>query len=220
MPPAGSPTGRQRPRVPPTRLGRTISTGRFPRYVWGLPVLILVVTLLAACGGQEPSPTPGALERGIAAMEVTSPAFKDGGTVPVKYSCEGEDVSPPIAIGPKPPQTRSLALLMDDPDAPGGTFVHWIAFDLDGDRHELKEGLGGEEERAAEGKHGVNGFGRLGYGGPCPPAGLAHTYRFMVYALDRKLDLEAGATVNEVLAAMRGNVLGLGQLEGSFGRGD
>ena len=151
-------------------------------------------------------------------MEVTSAAFQDGASIPLKHSCEGADISPPISIGTPPPQTRSLALIMDDPDAPGGTFVHWVALNFESGRHELKEGLGKEGDKVAEGLHGVNGFGKLGYGGPCPPAGPAHTYRIMVYALDRELHLGPGATVTELLTAMRGNVLGLGQLEGTFAR--
>jgi Raf kinase inhibitor-like YbhB/YbcL family protein len=105
---------------------------------------------------------------------------------------------------------------MDDPDAPGGTFVHWIAFNFDSDRSELDQGLGEEGEKIAEGFHGVNGFGRQAYGGPCPPSGRAHTYRITVYALDRKLELEAGSTVTALASAMRGNVLGLGLLEGTY----
>ena len=107
---------------------------------------------------------------------------------------------------------------MDDPDAPTGAFVHWLAFNLDPKRHELEEGLGKEGDEVEEGRHGVNGFGRNAYGGPCPPSGETHTYRFMVYALDRELDLEAGATVTELLTAMRGQVLGLGILEGTYAR--
>lgn len=202
------PTGLSQPRLSKARL----TTGL---RLW-LQTVLALAALLAACGGSES--TPGVLERGIAAMEVTSPAFQDGASIPLKHSCEGADISPPINMGTPPPQTRSLALIMDDPDAPGGTFVHWVALNFDSGRHELEEGLGKEGDKVAEGLHGVNGFGKVGYGGPCPPAGPAHTYRIMVYALDRELQLGAGATVTELLTAMRGNVLGLGQLEGTFAR--
>ena len=183
-----------------------------------LLLLLAATALFIACGSDPTTPTPGPLERGIAAMEVTSPAFHDGEAIPTEYTCEGEDISPPINVGAVPPQTRSLALIMDDPDATSGTFVHWLAFNLDPGRHELKEGLGREGNEIDEGRHGVNGFGRHAYGGPCPPPGETHTYRFMLYALDRALDLEAGATVTELLTAMRGQVLGLGILEGTYAR--
>ena len=204
------PSGLSHPRLSKARLPTGLRR-------WLLTALALA-TLLAACGGSEASPTPGVLERGIAAMEVTSAAFQHGASIPLKHSCDGADISPPISVGTPPPQTRSLALIMDDPDAPGGTFVHWVALNFESGRHELKEGLGKEGDKVAEGLHGVNGFGKLGYGGPCPPAGPAHTYRIMVYALDRELHLGPGATVTELLTAMRGNVLGLGQLEGTFAR--
>ena len=204
------PSGLSHPRLSKARLPTGLRR-------WLLTALALA-TLLAACGGSEASPTPGVLERGIAAMEVTSAAFQHGASIPLKHSCDGADISPPISVGTPPPQTRSLALIMDDPDAPGGTFVHWVALNFESGRHELKEGLGKEGDKVAEGLHGVNGFGKLGYGGPCPPAGPAHTYRIMVYALDRELHLGAGATVTELLTAMRGNVLGFGQLEGTFAR--
>ena len=187
---------------------------------WLLLFFVSVTALLIACDGDAPSPTPDPLERGIAAMQVTSPAFTDGQPIPTQYTCEGEDVSPPIQVEAVPPQTRSLALIMDDPDAPNGPFVHWLAFNFEPGRLELKEGLGKEGDDVAEGRHGLNDFGIHGYGGPCPPAGPAHTYRFMLHALDRELDLEAGATVTDLLTAMRGNVLGLGILEGTFSRGE
>ena len=204
------PSGLSHPRLSKARLPTGLRR-------WLLTALALAA-LLVACGGSEASLTPGVLERGIAAMEVTSAAFQHGASIPLKHSCDGADISPPLSVGTPPPQTRSLALIMDDPDAPGGTFVHWVALNFESGRHELKEGLGKEGDKVAEGLHGVNGFGKLGYGGPCPPAGPAHTYRIMVYALDRELHLGAGATVTELLTAMRGNVLGFGQLEGTFAR--
>ena len=187
---------------------------------WLLPALPLAIGLLAACGGAEPSPTPSALERGVAVLEVTSPAFQHGGPIPIEHTCDGANVSPPLELGPPPPGARSLALIMDDPDATGGVFSHWLAFNLQPGRSELEEGLGAAGEEVAEGLHGVNDFGRLGYDGPCPPPGPAHTYRVLVFALDRMLAPEAGASAIDLLTAMRGNVLALGQLEGVFGRGE
>ena len=187
---------------------------------WLLLMFTIATALVLACGNSPPSPTPDPLERGIASMQVTSPAFTNGQSIPSKYTCEGDNISPPIQVEGVPPQTRSLALIMDDPDAPNGPFVHWLAFNFEPGRRELKEGLGKQGDDVAEGRHGLNGFGTRAYGGPCPPAGPAHTYRFMLHALDRGLDLEAGATVTDLLTAMRGNVLGLGILEGTFARGE
>ena len=200
----------------PTRHSDTIGASGISRRL--LLLFAAVTAVVIACRGDTPSPTPGPLDRGIAAMEITSPAFEHGNSIPTKYTCDGEDVSPPIKLGTPPTQTRSLALIMDDPNAPGGIFAHWLAFNFDSDRNELEEGLAKASGKVEEGLHGVNDFGRQGYRGPCPPTGPAHTYRFMVYALDRKLELEADTTLTVLVAAMRGNVLGYGILEGTFVR--
>ena len=179
-----------------------------------VPLVILAAVLVGACNGSDPAPTPGPLDRGIAAMTVTSPAYDDGQPIPSKHTCQGKGISPPLELSGVPPQTRSLALIMDDPQNPSGPLVHWLAFSLDPGRRDLNEGLGKEGYRLAEGRHGVNDFGNHAYHGPCPPFGETRTYRIMAYALDRELHLKTGATVTDLLAAMRGNVLGLGTLEG------
>ena len=152
-------------------------------------------------------------------LGISTSAWQDGDTIPAKYSCDGSDVSPPLALENVPPDTRSLALIMNDPDAPSGNFVHWVIFNLDPGRRDISEGLGQSgAEAASEGLHGLNDFRRLGYGGPCPPQGPAHTYVLTVYALDRMLDLPSGATADELLEAMKGNILASAELRGVFGR--
>lgn len=145
-------------------------------------------------------------------IQLSSSAFKDGETIPKKYSCDGENLSPPLSWGELPQGTRSLALIMDDPDAPVGTFVHWVLFDLPADLSGFPEG------GPAGGTDGTNSTRKGGYTGPCPPRGSIHRYYFKLYALDQLLSLETGATKAEVEQTMRDHVLGQGQLMGRFGR--
>jgi len=151
---------------------------------------------------------------------LTSSAFNDRSAIPAKHTCDGADVSPPLAIIDAPPGARSLCLICDDPDAPGGTFVHWVLYDMDPAIHRLPEGvpafeLLGELGHARQGK---NDFHRVGYGGPCPPPGKPHRYVFTVYALDTALGLKGGPTRAEVAGAMQGHVLAQAALTGMYGR--
>lgn len=150
-------------------------------------------------------------------MEITSAAFQDGGLIPQKYTCDGEDVSPPLAWTDPPRETQSIALIADDPDAPRGTWVHWVIYDLPPDARGLSEGVPPAETLPNGAKQGRNDFGKIGYGGPCPPRGT-HRYFFKLYALDRKLGLPAGKTKQELLEAMRGHVLTEAQLMGRYAR--
>jgi Raf kinase inhibitor-like YbhB/YbcL family protein len=156
------------------------------------------------------------------AIEVKSSAFEAGQPIPRKYSCEGEDVSPPLSWSGLPKGTTSLALIMDDPDAPPGTWVHWVLFDLRGDLLGLEEGGPKNESLengAVQGRSwGVDEFERNRYSGPCPPPGKPHHYHFKLYALDRKLGLKPDATKFDVLKAMKGHVLGQGELIGTYQR--
>jgi Raf kinase inhibitor-like YbhB/YbcL family protein len=171
-------------------------------------VLGLLTGLAAGCGGDRPSiPTPEA----TMTITLSSKAFRDGGDIPRRYTCDGDNVSPSLAFGSVPAGTVELALLVTDPDAPGGTFVHWVAWGIDPARPELAEG------QAPPGA-GVNGFGRRGYGGPCPPRGPAHRYVFTGYALSRHLDLAAGASAQELTRAVQGGVLAQGRLTGRYAR--
>lgn len=150
-------------------------------------------------------------------IKITSTAFEEGGMIPAKYTCDEEDVSPPLAWDSEPEGTKTLALICDDPDAPMGTWVHWVLFNLPSDMNELPENILPERELDSGARQGMNDFGRIGYGGPCPPGGT-HRYYFKLYALDSVLDLEAGAKKPQLLEAMEGHILAEGQLMGKYSR--
>jgi hypothetical protein len=162
---------------------------------------------------------PGKKEGGPAMpLKLTSTAFQADGAIPKKFTCDGPDVSPALAWSDAPAGTQSFALIMDDPDAPVGTWVHWVLYDLPAGAHELAEGLAKQEELPGGARQGRNDFRRIGYGGPCPPSGPAHRYFFKLYALDGKLGLKAGATKADVEKAMKGHILAQGALMGRYGR--
>ena len=147
---------------------------------------------------------------------LTTTAFQPGGDIPRKFTCQGADLSPALAWTDAPAGAQSFALIADDPDAPVGTWVHWVLYDLPATTHRLPEGVAKTAEITGGGTQGVNDFGNLGYGGPCPPAGNAHRYFFKLYALKAQLNLKAGATKNQVEQAMQGQVLGEVQLVGKY----
>ena len=151
-------------------------------------------------------------------MNIQSSAFKEGDTIPKKHTCEGEDVSPQLLWSAPPDGTKSLVLICDDPDAPVGTWVHWVLFGLSPDTKELPEDVPDGEQVPGGAKHGRNDFGNLGYGGPCPPPGPAHRYFFKLYAVDIELPLNAGAAKAEVMQAVEGHILAECQLMGRYGR--
>lgn len=152
------------------------------------------------------------------ALELKSSAFKDGEFIPVRYTCKGEDVSPPLEWSGAPAETKSFALIMDDPDAPFGTWDHWVMYDISKDAVSLTESIPQKDVLPDGSKQGVNGFRRIGYGGPCPPPGSPHRYIFALYALDAALDLKPGLNKKSVLKAMEGHVLGSSKLTGLFRR--
>ena len=153
------------------------------------------------------------------AFILTSAAFKNESTIPGKHTCDGVDVSPPLAWSGTPAGTRSVALIADDPDAPGGTWVHWVLYNLPAEVSELPENIAKVESLDLGGaRQGRTDFRRPGYGGPCPPPGPAHRYFFKLYALDTRLELKAGAQKKDVEAAMEGHVLGSAQLMGTYAR--
>jgi hypothetical protein len=141
-------------------------------------------------------------------MELSSPAFENADLIPKKYTCNGEDVSPPLAIEDIPANTRSLTLIVDDPDAPSGTFVHWVVYDI-APTPNIGEG-------SVPGIQGMNSFKKTAYGGPCPPSGT-HRYFFKLYALDDKLGLGEGESKQEVVKAMEGHIIGSAELVGRYG---
>lgn len=155
---------------------------------------------------------------GIMSMQISSTAFSPGETIPKKFTCDGPDTSPKLTWSAPPEKTQSFALIMDDPDAPVGTWVHWVLFDLPPDTRELAEGVPKQEELPNGARQGRNDFGKIGHGGPCPPPGKPHRYFFKLYALDTKLNLKAGAAKADVERAMKGHILAQAELMGRYGR--
>jgi len=151
-------------------------------------------------------------------LEIKSSAFAAGVTIPKKYTADGPDVSPPLHWGDPPAGTKSLALICDDPDAPVGTWVHWVLWGLPPDTRELPEDVAKTETVLTVAKQGRNDFKKIGYGGPAPPRGPAHRYFFKLYALDTEVDLKPGATKAELEKAMKGHVLAQGELMEKYGR--
>jgi Raf kinase inhibitor-like YbhB/YbcL family protein len=148
---------------------------------------------------------------GTAKINVTSAAFQEGGSIPSRFTCDGSDTSPPLQISGIPPETKSLVLIADDPDAPGGVFTHWLLWNIPPKTTSISQGS------APNGVQGTNDFGKAGYRGPCPPPGT-HRYSFKVFAIDRQLDLRSRAKRSEVEAAMRGHIIAQGELVGRYAR--
>ena len=179
-----------------------------------LPIVLVLLVIAGGC-----------LNRGGVGMddkktlEVGS-VFHDGGEIPRKFTCDGEDINPPIFVGNISPEAKSLVIIVDDPDAPAGTFTHWIAWNIP-PRGEIPEAVPPEKvvENPVYMVQGVNDFGRIGYGGPCPPRGHGvHHYHFKVYALDTLLDLDPGASRKELEKAMEGHVIQWGEVVGLYER--
>jgi Raf kinase inhibitor-like YbhB/YbcL family protein len=167
----------------------------------------------------QPFPAAAQSKQRLIRLEVSSPAFREGEMIPKRYTCQGKDISPPLKIAPLAKESASLVLIMDDPDAPRGTWVHWVLFNLPSDTREIPEAIPTRPLLPNGAVHGANSWGnrRIGYGGPCPPSGT-HRYYFKVYALDTKLKLKSGATIAQVEKAMKGHVMAEGQLMGKYRR--
>ena len=151
------------------------------------------------------------------AITITSSAFAEGAMIPKKFTCDAEDISPDLKWSGVPQGAKRLALICDDPDAPVGTWVHWVLFNIPADVTALPAGLPADATLKNGARHGKNDFRKLGYGGPCPPGGT-HRYYFKLYALDTVLTLESGSTKAQLLAAMKGHILAEGQLMGRYKR--
>lgn len=151
------------------------------------------------------------------AIQLTSEAFSDGTMIPKRFTCDGEDLSPPLSWSDLPTETASLALICDDPDAPVGTWDHWVLFNIPASATGLPVNVPAKATLDDGSVHGNNSWGRLGYGGPCPPGGT-HRYFFKLYALDIALNLKTGATKSQLVKAMEGNILDQGQLMGKYRR--
>jgi hypothetical protein len=145
-------------------------------------------------------------------MEITSQAFPNGGIIPRRFTCDGDNLSPPFQWGGSPSGTKSFALIVDDPDAPSGTFVHWVLFDIPSAFSSLSEGV------QRMGVMGSNSYRKLGYNGPCPPPGPAHRYFFKLYALDRILGLSPGSSKADVEKAIQGHILAQAEWVGRYSR--
>ena len=177
--------------------------------IQGIGFLCIIAAVLYL-SSQSNEPTPQAPMHD--SMLIRSPAWNHEERIPAKYSCSGEDTSPPVAIDAAPRGTQSFVLIMDDPDAPGGTWDHWIVFNIPKDTTRIGEG------DTPPGVSGTNSWGRLGYGGPCPPPGSEHRYLMKVFALDTILDLPEGASKTDIEKAMEGHVLERSTLMGRFSR--
>jgi Raf kinase inhibitor-like YbhB/YbcL family protein len=169
---------------------------------------VVLVGLSAGCAERAPQTTT---PEAAMTMTVSSTAFADGGDIPRRHTCDGENLSPPLSFTGVPSGTQGLALLVEDPDAPRGTFVHWVAWGIDPSKGALAEG------ESPPGT-GTNGFGRRGYGGPCPPKGRAHRYVFTLFAVSTALDLPAGASADALRRAVTGKALAEGRLVGRYAR--
>jgi hypothetical protein len=168
-----------------------------------LIILLITVSLFA-------NPREGKTrERGLS-MKITSPEFENNQLIPRKFTCEGEDISPALIIEDIPPEAKSLALIVDDPDAPMGTWVHWVVFDI--------PVISRIDENTIPARQGINNFGRKDYGGPCPPSGT-HRYFFKIYALDKMLNLGEGISKGALEKAMQGHILAQAQIVGLYKRG-
>lgn len=187
----------------------------------GVLVAAVLVALVAGCGESQPpeGPTgnqadPASPPEGPAELTLTSEAFDDGETIPTRYTCDGEEVSPPLEWSGVPDGASELVLLMTDPDAPSGEFVHWVVGGLDPASGGLEEG-----EVPTDAVEGTNDFDEQGYGAPCPPSeDTAHRYVFRLYATDERVDMEPGASVDEVRGTLEDGALADGQLVGTYAR--
>jgi len=150
------------------------------------------------------------------AFLLTTTAFENGAMIPKKFTCDGPDTSPPLKWTEPPKGTKSFAVIVDDPDAPSGTWVHWVLYDVPAETRELSEGVRKDRQLPNGALQGRNDFGKIGYNGPCPPRGGPHRYFFKLYALDARTNLKAGASKSEVERAMKGHILAQTEIVGRF----
>jgi Raf kinase inhibitor-like YbhB/YbcL family protein len=189
------------------------------RWLFAFTIVLPLALAGAACSSSSPATTPtaGLTPQATAstspAMTLTSTAFTDGASIPVEYTCDGANTSPPLAWTGAPSATRAFALLMEDPDAPSGTFVHWVLYDLTSGSS-LPAAVATDAAIATQGE---NSAGRRGYTGPCPPRGSMHHYRFTLFALDAPTGLLPGAPAAELRSAIEGHTLATATLTGTFG---
>ena len=176
-----------------------------------LPFILMVLALIvpAEIRGQEASSSK---------IELRTSSFTPGGFIPKRYTCSAADVSPALTWTDPPTGTQSFAIIEEDPDAPSGTFVHWLVYDLPAAFRRLPEGLSGNDQVAGGGRQGTNDFSRTGYSGPCPPPGKPHRYFIRLYALDATTNLHPAASRKELDSAMQGHILAQAELMGRYQR--
>ena len=194
----------------------------------GLLIMMLILTFACAGDRRSDDAKSGGQQKAVRedsmAFKITSPAFADGDTIPMKYTCDGDDISPALRWSGAPAGTKSFVLICDDPDAPMRTWVHWVLFNLGpkanslDDNFDSKTSKSSGEEEFGNLIDGINDFRRLGYGGPCPPKGPAHRYFFRLYALDLFLGLKTGASREDVERAIDGHILAKAELVGKYKR--
>jgi Raf kinase inhibitor-like YbhB/YbcL family protein len=183
-------------------------------------VTCLLVLLACACrqgNAGEPASTPDTATE-LPVLAVRSAAFEEGAPIPARFTCEGENLSPPLGWSKPPEGTRSLALICDDPDAPMSTWVHWVLYNLDAATDTLDAGVPTGAALGTGAMQGITDFRTPGYGGPCPPHGRPHRYVFKLYALDTLLELEGTVRKDALVEAMSGHVLAVGRLTGTYQR--
>lgn len=189
-----------------------------------IPLFMLLVLVFAAswtfahsrAGARRPT-TQDTLKQSADTLQLSSGSFEADAAIPAKYTCGGDDVSPALLWNDPPPATKSFALVVDDPDAPNGTVVHWLIYDIPADSHGLQEGVPRDKKLRDGTLQGRNSHGKIGYSGPCPPRGSVHHYFFKLYALDDVTNLRPKASKPELEQAMKGHILGKAQLIGRFG---
>jgi len=179
-----------------------------------IPLLIFSLIFAAYAGESKDEPT----KKEYKEMQIESPAFKDGENIPVKYTCDGKDISPEILWKDILEEVKSLALICDDPDAPLKTWVHWVIYNIPPESEKLNEDIKPVKTLEDGTLQGINNFRNIGYGGPCPPRGAPHHYHFKVYGLDVKLDVKAGITKKELLNKMEGHIIAKGEIVGLYKR--
>lgn len=183
-------------------------------------LLVGAVAMLCSCQGKNREQTAAnGIHKEVHKMEITlkSPAFGQGEPIPEEYTCDGRNISPPLEWSDIPEGAQSLAMIVDDPDAPRGTFNHWIIYSIPPDVPEFTENVEKEKTLPSGARQGVNDAGKIGYTGPCPPSGT-HRYFFKIYALDSALDLEPGANRKQIDDALRGKIIAQGELMGTYKR--
>jgi Raf kinase inhibitor-like YbhB/YbcL family protein len=180
---------------------------------------IAIAATLTTCF--SPTLAPESSSRGgptPVTLQLKSPDFAAGEKIPKQFTCEGADISPALAWNDPPSGTKSFALIVDDPDAPVGDWVHWVLYNLPPNLRSLPQNLPKTEQSADGSRQGLNDFKKIGYGGPCPPAGKPHRYFFRLYALDTKLNLNSTASKKELESAMQGHILAQGEYMGRYAR--